>query len=86
MVSCKETSLLLGMCINTPIDGKENVHHHLIFNVKVKLLVLNLKDIACIVKARFSTPPLSSFLFLGQLISVHDILIRNLQSELQVFL
>lgn len=85
-MSCKETSLLLGMCINTLIDGKENVHHHLIFNVKVKLLVLNLKDIVCIDKAMFSTPPLSSFPFLGKLISVHDILIRNLQSELQVFL
>lgn len=65
VVSCKESSLLLGMCINTPIDGKKNVHHHLIFNIKVKLLVLNLKAVACLVKARFSTPPLSSFLFFG---------------------
>lgn len=77
MVSCKETSLLLGMCINTPVDGKGNVHEHLIFNVK---------DIVCIVKARFSTHPLSFFLFLGQLICVHGILVRNPQSGLQVFL
>lgn len=56
------------MCIDTPIDSKGNVHEHLIFNVKDKLLVLNVKDIVCIAKATFITHPLYSFLFLGQLL------------------
>lgn len=51
-MSCKETGLLLGVCLNTPIDGQGNVHEHLVFNVKNKLLVLNVKGVVFVVKAK----------------------------------